>query len=106
MSKAERETVIRWDCEDRTPVMYTADPAQARRWTRLGYAVRVTDTARDATPRGWSARGAVGCVRFRRIVDGTVAKRANGAQNLSVHRQVLAPRRPEAAIAPPVRAGG
>ena len=39
MSRAERETVIRWDCEDRVPVMYTADPAQARRWTRLGYAV-------------------------------------------------------------------
>ena len=50
MSRAERETVIRWDCEDRMPVMYTADPAQARRWTRLGYAVSVTDAARDGSP--------------------------------------------------------
>ncbi len=39
MSKAEREAVIRWDCEDRTPVMYIADPAQARRRSRLGTSV-------------------------------------------------------------------
>ena len=89
MSRAERETVIRWDCEDRMPVMYTADPAQARRWTRLGYAVSVTDTARDGTPRSWTAKGAVGCVRFRRVKDGVTVKRVNGAQNLSVHRRVF-----------------
>ena len=62
MSRAERETVIRWDCEDRRPVMYTANPAQARRWTRLGYAVRVVDTARDGTPRGL-VRGGPGRLR-------------------------------------------
>ncbi len=90
MSKAERETVIRWDCEDRAPVMYTADPAQARRWARLGYVVTVMDAARDGTPRSWTAKGAVGCVRFRRVKDGVTVKRVNGAQNLSVHRQVLA----------------
>ena len=84
MSRAERETVIRWDCEDRKPVMYTADPAQARRWSRLGYAVRVVDTARDGTPRGWSATGAVGCVRFRRVKDGVIVKRTTGGRNLPV----------------------
>jgi hypothetical protein len=29
MTKAEKETIIRWDCEDPVPVMYTSDPAQA-----------------------------------------------------------------------------
>ena len=88
MSRAERETVIRWDCEDRRPVMYTADPVQARRWSRLGYAVRVMDDARDGTPRSWTVTGAVGCVRFRRVRDGVMVKRASGAQNLPVHRQI------------------
>jgi hypothetical protein len=69
--------------------MYTADPAQARRWARLGYTVSVMNTTRDGTPRGCSALGAVGCVRFRRVKDGVMVKRANGAQNLSKHRQVF-----------------
>ena len=89
MSKADRETVIRWDWEDRRPVMYTADPAQARRWAKLGYPVSVMDAARDGTARGWCVKGAVGCVRFRRVTDGVILKRANGAQNVSGHRQVF-----------------
>ena len=101
MSRAERETVIRWDCEDRTPVLYTSDPVQARRWTRLGYAVRVTDTARDGTPRSWSATGVAGCVRLRRVKGGAVVKRVNGAQNLSVHRQILRRTRATAPVTPP-----
>ena len=46
MSKAEKETVIRWDCEDPVPVLYTADPAQARRWIKLGYPVTVVTAVR------------------------------------------------------------
>ena len=101
MIRAERETVIRWNCEDRRPVTYTAAPVQARRWTRLGYAVRVTDTARDGTPRSWSATGAVGCVRFRRMTDGVPVKRVNGAQNLPVHREFLRRTRATASVPPP-----
>jgi len=43
-TKAEQETVIRWDREDRTVQLYTADAAQARRWSQLGYVVRVQGT--------------------------------------------------------------
>ena len=57
-------------------------------WARLGYTVSVMDATRDGTPRGWSAKGAVGCVRFRRVKNGVMVKRANGAQNLSVNRLV------------------
>jgi len=97
MTREERETIIRWDCEDRTPVLYTADPVQARRWTKLGYAVSVAGTHLDGTPRGWAAKGVVGCVRFRRLNDGAMVKRVNGAQNLSVHRRVLG-RRPSVEV--------
>jgi len=51
-TKAEQETVIRWDREDRTMQLYTADAAQARRWTQLGYDVRVQGTDRDGRPHG------------------------------------------------------
>ena len=88
MSKAEKETIIRWDCEDRTPKLYTADPAQARRWSKLGYQVAVLDTDRKGTPRSWVADGALGCVRFRRLEDGAIVKRTNGGENLSMYRQV------------------
>jgi len=96
MTKAERETIIRWDCEDRTPVLYTADPSQAKRWQKLGYAVSVFGTHLDGTPRGWAAQGVAGCVRFRRLKDGALAKRANGAQNLPVHRRSFEQRATEA----------
>ncbi len=85
MTNAERETIVRWDCDDRVPVLYTADPRQARRWARLGYAVSVMDAARDGTPRSWSAMGCPGCVRFRRLKDGAIVKRSTGGRNLPVH---------------------
>ena len=88
-TKAEQETVIRWDREDRTVQLYTADAAQARRWTRLGYDVRVQGSDRDGRPHGWTATGPSGCVRFRRLRNGAVVKRVNGRQNLAVHQRVL-----------------
>ena len=106
MSKAERETIIRWDDDDRTPVLYTAGPAQARRWEKLGYAVRVAGTTQDGTPRSWEATGAAGCVRFRRVKDGAVVKRANRGQNLSVHRQILSRKAPAEAEDRPVGSRG
>ena len=75
MTNAERETIVRWDCEDPVPVLYTADPLQAARWTRFGYHVTVMDTSREGTPRSWSAKGSPRCVTFRRLKDGAVVKR-------------------------------
>ena len=30
MTNAEKETIVRWDCESRVPVMYTADPLRTK----------------------------------------------------------------------------
>ena len=99
-TKAEQETVIRWDREDRTVQLYTADAAQARRWTQLGYDVRVQGTDRDGRPHGWTAVGPGGCVRFRRVQGGCLVKRAPVPQNLPVQRRVL--RRPDDGSARPI----
>jgi hypothetical protein len=88
-TKAEQETVIRWDREDRTVQFYTADAAQARRWAQLGYDVRVVGTDPEGRPHGWTAVGPEGCVRFRRVREGAVVKRVNGRQNLPVRQRVL-----------------
>ena len=69
--------------------LYAADAAQAHRWTQLGYDVRVQGTDRDGRPRGWTATGPSGCVRFRRVRNGAVVKRVNGRQNLPVRQRVL-----------------
>jgi hypothetical protein len=84
MTSAERETVVRWDCENRVPVLYTADPRQASRWTRFGYDVTVMDRSQDGTPRSWSAKGAPRCVRFRRLKEGAIVTRPTGGRNLPV----------------------
>ena len=89
VTKAEQETVIRWDREQRTVQLYTADAAQARRWTQLGYDVRVQGTDREGRPHGWTATAPSGCVRFRRLRSGAVVKRVNGRQNLPVRQRVL-----------------
>ncbi len=67
-TKAEQDTVIRWDRENRTVQLYTADPAQACRWNRLGHDVSVQGSNRDGRPHGWTATGPGGCVRFRRLL--------------------------------------
>lgn len=54
-TKAEQETVIRWDRETDAAMVYTADPCEMRRWRALGYDVQVCGTTRDGKARGWQA---------------------------------------------------
>jgi hypothetical protein len=49
-TKAEQETIVRWDREARRVELYTSDAAQARHWTRLGYDVMVLAVGRDGQP--------------------------------------------------------
>lgn len=68
MTRAEQETVIRWAADDRLAWLWTAEEAQARRWTRLGYEV----TLKHGT---WWARVPAVAIRFRPVKDGSVVKR-------------------------------
>jgi hypothetical protein len=67
MTKAEAETTIRWDQEDRIAWLCTTHPPMMRRWVRLGYPVRVIGTTRDGQPRSWAATVPVKAVTFRRL---------------------------------------
>ena len=79
VTKAEQETIIRWDQEDSTADLYTAHPAQARRWEKQGYPVEVSDRDPAGTPLGWRCRVPKDAIRFRRVHDGAVVKRRAGS---------------------------
>ena len=75
MTKAEQETVIRWDQDERLAHLWTAYEPDARRWERLGYSVRVFQTGRDGQPRSWSAEVPMEAVRWRPLENGRVKRR-------------------------------
>ena len=74
-TRAEQETVVRWDMEEQVAYLQTAHPAQARQWQRLGYPV-VSHRDRHGKLSSWEARVPRGAVRFRPLVDGKVKKRS------------------------------
>jgi hypothetical protein len=77
-TKAEKETILRWDQEERVLHLYTVYAVEARRWERLGYAVDVCGRTRTGEPTGWQAPAPLDAVRLRRLVDGKVARRPRG----------------------------
>ena len=46
MTRAEQETIIRWDEDEQVAHCYTCSPRILRLWTRKGYAIE-PDPARD-----------------------------------------------------------
>ena len=77
-TKAERETILRWDQEERVLHLYTAYPAEARKWARLGYSVEVSGRTQSGEPRGWRARAPLEALRLRRLVNGKVIRHRRG----------------------------
>src|SRR5947209_5998648 len=86
-TKAEQETTIRWDQAERVLHLYTAHPATARRWTKLGYRMESDCNARGDEPSAWRAQAPVEALRLRRLVDGQVASRARGRSFGPEHRK-------------------
>lgn len=78
MTKAEQETIIRCDQEERVWHLYTAHEPTARSWTRLGYDVQVSDYSRGGHPRGWRAVAPLGALRFRTVRAGQVLSKPRG----------------------------
>ena len=74
-TKAEQETIIRWDQEEPVADLYTAHQVQANKWIRLGYPVEVFGRDQEGIPRGWRAKVPVEAIRFRKVQDGQVVKR-------------------------------
>jgi hypothetical protein len=77
-TKAEQETIIQWDQEERILHLYTAYPAEAKKWVRLGYGVEVYGRTQAGQPRSWRARAPLEALRLRKLVDGQLAKRRRG----------------------------
>lgn len=69
-SLEEQETIIRFDRTDALAMLYTAAPAQAERWRKLGY------TVEQSGSHGWKARIPKAAVKFRRLHNGQLEKRA------------------------------
>jgi hypothetical protein len=77
-TKSEQETILRFDQDERMLHLFTAYPAEARKWTRLGYAVEICSRTSTGAPRGWRAQAPLDALRLRRLVDGQVMKRRRG----------------------------
>lgn len=75
MTRAEQETTIRWDQEDRTAELWTAYAPDARKWEKAGYTVWPYAFDRDGNPQSWAARVPCEAIRYRQVKDGRVAKR-------------------------------
>jgi len=67
MTKAELETTLRWDEDERAIWACTTSPVVRRKWERLGYPVQVLGMARDGEPRSWECRLPMHCLAFRRL---------------------------------------
>jgi hypothetical protein len=105
-TKVEQETVIRYDQEDRVLHLWTAIPAEAKRWARLGYDVEIAGRTPAGEPRSWKTQGPVEALRLRKVVSGQVVKRRRGAgfpvsrRKLAVSDKGTRPRRVQGARQP------
>jgi len=55
-TKAEQETLFRFDCEERVLWATTTTPWVARRWARARVPVVVLSRYQDGTPASWAAK--------------------------------------------------
>ena len=75
-TRAEQETILRYDQTAPMLHLYTTWPVDARRWKKLGYPVEVEHRHRDGSPSGWRCSVPLACLRsLRKIVNGQVVKR-------------------------------
>ena len=79
-TRAEQETIIRWDEDEKQAHLYTACGAQANRWAKQGYEVTVSHRDRHGSPTGWETTAEKDAVRFRRVRQGKVVRRRGHCQ--------------------------
>ena len=74
MLRSERETIVRWDEEERSLVIYTASPSQAARLGKRGYLLEPI-SSREGKVTGWEGRAPEGAITFRTLVSGRLRSR-------------------------------
>lgn len=86
LTRAEQETILRWDAEDKRVLIYTADPAVRRKLERQGYALEAVGT------HGWRCTAPEGSITIRGAVRKsqklTEEQRAALSTRLSAARKV------------------
>jgi len=80
-SLEEQETIVRWDRTPAPAMLYTAAPAEAARWRKLGYDVQPLGA------HGWQACIPKRAVRFRKLVQGALPQRHVSAGFLASARK-------------------
>jgi hypothetical protein len=75
MTKAEQETIIRWDQDERLVRLWTAYAPDARLWERAGFNVNEDTNGRSGQDTTWSADVPVGAIRYRPVRDGQIVRR-------------------------------
>lgn len=73
-SRAEQETIIRWDEDEQVAWVFTSCERIMKRYTKLGWHFAVTSICKGE-PNGWTARGPAKYVKLRRLVNGVTPKR-------------------------------
>jgi hypothetical protein len=55
-TKAEQETIFRWDEDEHVLWASTTTPRVATRWQRAGYPVRMLGRSNDGVPQSWEVK--------------------------------------------------
>lgn len=63
MTNAEKETIIRWDEEEKVAYLYTCNKSIAEKWRKLGYELQVVHNRQT----GWRGAVAKRLITFRRL---------------------------------------
>lgn len=71
-TRAEMETIIRWNRETDVATLYTADPCEVRRWRALGYDVEVCGVTHEGKARGWQTAVPIAAVALLALRSGRV----------------------------------
>ena len=75
-TRAEQETILRFDPAERILHLFTADPFVAKRWRKLGYTLLPTSFDGEAEA-SWQGTAPLGAFRHpKRLVGGVPSKRA------------------------------
>jgi hypothetical protein len=92
VTKAEQETILRWDQSDRVAHLWTAYQPDARRWEDAGYSVSIASRAPDGEPVAWKSEVPFEAIRYRKVENGLVRKRqghGKGRHFGDVHDQIV-----------------